>query len=47
MENLQNVGIDQFASMQQMPMKEKNVLNEPNNLTGRQLIGKTFTGLVV
>lgn len=50
MENLQNVGIDQFASMQQMPktaMLEPNVLNEPNNLTWWQLIGKTFTGLVV
>lgn len=47
MENLQHVGISQFATATKTigTEKEKNLFNEPNNLTGRQLVGKTFLGI--
>jgi len=52
MEDLQNLWISQLTAIP-MPMqkfnaeREKNLFNEPNNLSGRQIIGKTFTGLAV
>jgi hypothetical protein len=50
MEDLQNLWIGQFATIPMQitsPGREKNTFNEPSNLTGRQLIGKTFTWLIV
>lgn len=46
MEDLQNLWISQLTTMPAQT-SEKNVFNEPNNLTGRQILGKTFTGLAV
>lgn len=45
MENLQNIGIAQFATIAKT--SEKSLMNEPNNLTWRQILGKTFIGLLV
>jgi hypothetical protein len=47
MEDLQNLWISQFATMPTTPAQEKNAFNEPNNLSGRQVIGRTFTWLAV